>query len=225
MLQVDDGEVPAAPADSSPLDDAPASSGAEPGDGGYDEGEPLDNEQAGPADVEGLDDAGEPGAAPEDGEEGTGGEGEAGAGAEAPGDGESPEAAAEAEAAAAAPPPPVELEPLPEDYVPVRDLPPIPEPFARNEEGKPVPLDGVESLFLTGQHCLRTGKRLAIKAGGNPAAYGLPLKGRSAAGTGQGAGFAAFRRRQMVPDLRSMVHVASSSAPMTLTYTADDIDT
>ncbi|PNW72384.1 hypothetical protein CHLRE_16g674515v5 [Chlamydomonas reinhardtii] len=147
---VDDGEVPAAPADSSPLDDAPASSGAEPGDGGYDEGEPLDNEQAGPADVEGLDDAGEPGAAPEDGEEGTGGEGEAGAGAEAPGDGESPEAAAEAEAAAAAPPPPVELEPLPEDYVPVRDLPPIPEPFARNEEGKPVPLDGVESLFLTG---------------------------------------------------------------------------
>lgn len=48
------------------------------------------------------------------------------------------------------PPPPVELEPLPEDYVPVRDLPPLPEPFARNEEGKPIPLPDVESVFLTG---------------------------------------------------------------------------
>ncbi|KXZ55747.1 hypothetical protein GPECTOR_2g1297 [Gonium pectorale] len=44
----------------------------------------------------------------------------------------------------------VELEPLPEDYVPVRDLPPIPEPFLRNDEGRPVPLPGAESLFLTG---------------------------------------------------------------------------
>ncbi|GIL86238.1 hypothetical protein Vretimale_13768 [Volvox reticuliferus] len=60
------------------------------------------------------------------------------------------EAAAEMSVPAVPPPPPVELEPLPEDYVPVKDLPPMAEAFGRNEEGKPVPLHGVESLFLTG---------------------------------------------------------------------------
>jgi hypothetical protein len=53
-------------------------------------------------------------------------------------------------------PPPIELEPLPEDYVPVKDLPPLQETFARNEEGKPIPLPGVESVFLTG--ALETGE-------------------------------------------------------------------
>ncbi|GAX83067.1 hypothetical protein CEUSTIGMA_g10493.t1 [Chlamydomonas eustigma] len=54
----------------------------------------------------------------------------------------------------AAPPPP-DLPPYipPEvgpDYIPVARLPPLPLPYALNEDGRKIPLHGVESIFLTG---------------------------------------------------------------------------
>lgn len=158
--EVGNAEVPEAAAPAAPAEEAaPASSG---------EG----NDGAAPLEGEGQEGAGydahkEPGTGPEpeDGQfreamatEGEAAEGEAGQEAtdlgEEGGEGADTSTAPDQSAVLAvkaAPPPEPELEPLPEDYVPVAQLPTLPEPYARNEGGKPIPLAGVESLFLTGE--------------------------------------------------------------------------
>jgi len=40
------------------------------------------------------------------------------------------------------------------NYVPVAELPPLPEAHGTNEEGLPMPLPNVEPVFLTGSHCV-----------------------------------------------------------------------
>ena len=110
---------------------------------------------------------GEAAAASGEGEQGTVANGDATA---VEGDGASPaegEPPAEGEVVAAAeeapqaveedagppppPPPPPYIPPeVGDDYIPVSDLPPLPLPYGLNEEGKKIPLPGIESIFLTG---------------------------------------------------------------------------
>ncbi|GLC44506.1 hypothetical protein PLESTB_000065900 [Pleodorina starrii] len=164
---VEDGEVPVVPVTASAAPDN--QSGAAADEAAADGLAQAGDAEPAPADAEGGDSGdaaagagAEAAPGPAEGD-GAGGDqapaagadgGEAQAGGEVADVAEAAEedgaAAEEPAEPAVPPPPPVELEPLPEDYVPVKDLPPLPEAFARNEEGKPIPLPGVESLFLTG---------------------------------------------------------------------------
>jgi len=133
----DDGEPPAEGVEPAPEGEAAA------------EGAPAEAEAAGEA-AEGLE-----GVAPPEGDAAVEGvlaaDGELAADSEAAADGGE---SGEALPAEAAPPPPPEPPYVPpevgEDYIPVAQLPPLPEPYGTNEEGKKVPLEGVQSIFLTG---------------------------------------------------------------------------
>ena len=98
----------------------------------------------------------------EEGGESATAEGEAAPSAEgeaAVAEGEAPageESAAAAEPEDAGPPPPPPPPPyippeVGDDYIPVAELPALPLPYGMSEEGKKIPLPGIESIFLTGE--------------------------------------------------------------------------
>lgn len=166
---------------------------AEDGEGeeGGEGAAPVDGEQQEAA-AEGEGQPGE-GAEGEGSAEAAGGEGgEEGAAAEGqPAEGEGAaegEAAPEEEAGPPPPPPPPPYVPpeVGDDYVPVADLPPLPEPVGRTEEGKACPLPGVESLFITGgkgreaKVCVWTSARLATGVLARPS-WALRLSRRACA--------------------------------------------
>ncbi|KAG1670681.1 hypothetical protein FOA52_010956 [Chlamydomonas sp. UWO 241] len=172
------GEPAAATAETSG-DGAAAAEGAGAEEGGEPGAPPPDDADAAPARAAGEEGAREPAAADGEAaddvdgeaadptEEGGDGEGGDGEGGDAAADGEAEgvpagedggeedggEAAADpaeaTDAPPAAPPPYVPPE-VGDDYVPVAQLPPLPTPYGTAEDGKVVPLPGVESVFLTG---------------------------------------------------------------------------